>query len=79
MSENDTERDDDEHFLVYKRVRGAYHGRDITVRYGTMPCVMCGAHTTCLAFDSSEGEYGPVRVCQPCMGRLWPQTATIRL
>lgn len=77
MSDNDTEHDD--MALLFKRTRGGHHGRDITVSYGATVCVMCEARTMCLAFDSSEGEYGPVRLCEWCLQRLTPKSIKLTL
>lgn len=77
MADNDV--DDEDLTLIFKRARAAHHGRDVTIRYGATHCVMCEARTMCLAFDSSEGEYGAVRVCEPCLRRLIPQSFTLRL
>lgn len=75
MSDNDS--DDEDLALIFKRVGAARNGRAVTVRYGATNCVMCEARTMCLAFDSSEDEYGPVRVCKPCVSKLFPTQTVV--
>ncbi len=45
----------------------AEHGRNKTINVlMDVYCDACTNKTKCLSFDSSEGEYGQVNICQKC-------------
>ena len=57
----------------------AEHGRVKTARIDDEGlCDACGEEARVLACDSSEGEYGPVCLCEPCIVVAFKSTTALR-
>lgn len=53
--------------MIFHKDRAARHGRPKTIRRLGTNCDVCGAHSVCLGFDTSDEEYGDFWICEDCV------------
>lgn len=66
-----TDEPSDEWFI--RTQRGAY-AHSATVERDTGSCDVCCRTATCLAFDTSDGEYATLLMCQECINKAFDGT-----